>query len=49
MLYDIISFRRVHTPVMDYSRKNRNREVVDMERNSKWIFWGLIKSNVEFP
>ena len=54
VLYHIISFRKAHTSVLDYSRKKKKQGtleygVEDMERYSKWIFWGLIKRNMEFP
>ena len=50
VLYLIISFRKVHISVLDYSRKKKKREVgvEDMERNRKQIFRELIKSNVQF-
>ena len=51
VLYLIISFRKVHISVLDYSRKKKKKReggVEDMERNRKQIFRGLIKSNVEF-
>ena len=39
---------------MGYFKKDQTGGVQDMDvpgvsKNSKWIFWGLIKNNAEFP
>ena len=50
----IMSFRKVHGYVLDYSRDKTNWGLnlwsfQGYWRNSKWIFLGLIKSNFGFP
>ena len=45
--------RRIHLywTIPEKKKKQGTPEygVEDMERYSKWIFWGLIKRNMEFP